>query len=44
MSDDKESDDRYQIGQNDEYRLTDDTEVLKLEKMSLQTNIDNIEK
>ena len=38
MRDDKESDGRDQIGVND------DIEVLKLGKLSLQKNIDNIEK
>ena len=44
MSDEKDSDKRDQIGKYDEERLTDDTEVLKLGKLSSQKNIDNIEK
>ena len=44
MSDDKEYDERYQIGENDEDSLTDETEVLKLGKLSSQKNIYNIEK
>ena len=44
MSDDKESDKRYQIGKIDEEKVTEDIEVLKLVKLSLQKNIDNIEK
>ena len=44
MSDDKEYDERYQIGKNDQDSLTDKTEVLKLGKLSSQKNIYNIEK
>ena len=36
MSDYKESDERNQIVENDEDTLTDDTEVLKLGKLSSQ--------
>ena len=43
-SDEKDSDERYQMGENDEEIVTDDIEVLKLVKFSLQKNIDNIEK
>ena len=34
MSDYKESDERYQIGESYEDRLTDGIEMLKLEKLS----------
>ena len=44
MSDDKESDERYQISRNDEEKVTEDIEVLKLGKLSSNKNIDNIEK
>ena len=44
MSYDKYSDERYQIGVNDEERVTDDIEVIKLGKLSSQKNIDIIEK
>ena len=44
MSDDKESDKRDQISKIDEEKVTGDIEVLKLGKLSLQKNIDNIEK
>ena len=44
MSDDKDSDERYQISKNDEEIVTEDIEVLKLEKLSSQKNIDNTEK
>ena len=44
MSDYRESDERDQISKNDEERVTEDIEVLKLGKFSLQKNIDNIEK
>ena len=44
MSDDKDSDEIDQIGENDEDRLTGDVEVLKLVKSSSQKNIDNIKK
>ena len=43
MSDDKDSDERYPINKNDEEKVTEDTEVLKLEKLSSQKNIDNID-
>ena len=43
MSDDNESDERDQIGKNDEENLTEDIEVLKLGKSSSQKNIDKIE-
>ena len=36
MSDEKESDKRYQVGENDKDILTDDIEVLELRKLSLQ--------
>ena len=44
MSDDKESDEGYHISKNDEEKVTEDIEVLKLGKLSSQKNIDNIEK
>ena len=44
ISDDKESDERYHIGENDEERVTDDIEVLKPGTLSLQKNMDNLEK
>ena len=44
MSDDKEYDKRYQMGENDEDGFTDDIDVLELGKLSLQKNIDNIDK
>ena len=44
ISDDKDSDERDQIGENDEDRLTDHMEVLEQGKLSSQKNIDNIEK
>ena len=44
MSDDKDSDEWYQISKNDEEKATDVIEVLKLGKLSLQKNIDNAEK
>ena len=44
MSYDKYSDERYQIGVNDEERVTDDIEVFKLEKLSSKQNYENIEK
>ena len=44
MNDDKDSDEIYKISENDKYRLTDDIEVLKLGRMSLQKNMDNVEK
>ena len=44
MSDDKESDKRDHICENYSYRLTDDIEVMRLGNLSLQKNIDNVEK
>ena len=44
MSDDKESDERDQIGENDEDRLTDGIKILKMGKLSSQKNINNIDK
>ena len=44
MIDDKESDERNHINKNDEEKVTEDIEVLKLGKLSLQKNKDNIEK
>ena len=44
MSDDKESDERYQMSKNDEEKVTDVIEVLKLKTLSSQKNIDNVEK
>ena len=44
MNDEKDSDERDQMVENDEDRLTDDIDVLELEKLFLQKNIDNIEK
>ena len=44
MSYGKESDERDQLDKNDEEKVTNDIEVLKLGKLSLQKNIDNIEK
>ena len=44
MSDDRESDEIYQISKNDEEKVTEYIEVLKLRKLSSQKNIDNIEK
>ena len=43
ISDDKESDELYQID-NYEEGVTNDIEVLKLGNFGLQKNIDNIEK
>ena len=42
MSDDKESDEIDHIDKNDEKSVTEDIEVLKLGRLSLQENIDNI--
>ena len=42
--DDKESDERYQTGENDEERLTGGIAVLKLWKLSSKRYIDNIDK
>ena len=44
MSDDKDSDERYQIIENDEERVTGDIEVLQLGKFSSKKNDDNIKK
>ena len=44
ISDGKECIERYQISKNDEEKVTEDIEVLKLVKLSSQKNIDNIEK
>ena len=44
MSDDKEYDKIDQMSKNYEERVTEDIEVLKLGKLSLQKSIDNIEK
>ena len=44
MIDNKGSYERDQISKNDEERVTDDIEVLKLGKMSSKKNDDNIEK
>ena len=44
MSDDKEPDERDQIGEKKEERVTDDIEWFKLGKLSSKKNIDNIEK
>ena len=44
MSDDKKSDERYQISKNDEEKVTEDIVVLKLGKLIQQKNIYNIEK
>ena len=44
MIHDKEHHIRYQIGENDEYKLTDDIEVLKLGKLSFKRYIDIIDK
>ena len=44
MIDEKESDERYQIGENKENKLSTFIEVLKLRKLSSQKKIDYIEK
>ena len=44
MSDDKEYDERDQIGKNCEEKVTGDIEVFKLGKLSSHKNIDNIDK
>ena len=44
ISEDKESDKRYQISKNGKEKVTEDIEVLKLGKLSSHKNIDNIEK
>ena len=43
-SDDKDSDERYQISKNDEESVTDVIEVLKMGKLSSQKNIEIVEK
>ena len=42
--DDKVSYERDQISKNHEEKVTEDIEVFKLGKLSMQKNIDNIEK
>ena len=44
MSDNKGSDERYHIDKNDEERVTNYIELLKLGKLVLQKNTDNIER
>ena len=44
MIDDKKYDERDQIGENDEERVTDDIEVLKLVKLSSKIYIDIVDK
>ena len=44
ISEDKESDKRYQISKNGKEKVTEDIEVLKLGKLSSQKNIDSIKK
>ena len=44
MSDDKDYNKRYQMGEKDKERVTYDIEVFKMGNLSLQKNIDNIEK
>ena len=44
LSDDKASEERDQINKNYEEKVTEDVEVLKLGKLNLQKNMDNIEK
>ena len=44
MSDGKDSNERDHIGEDYEDILTDDIEVLELVKLSLQKNIDTMEK
>ena len=44
MSDDKESDERYQMSKNDKEKVTEYIKFLKLGKLSSQRNIENIEK
>ena len=43
MSDEKDSDERYQIDKNDEERVTNYIEVFKLVKFSSQKYIENVE-
>ena len=44
MIDDKESDEIYQIGENEEEILNTDIKALKLRKLSSKRYIDNVEK
>ena len=44
MSDDKESNERYQISKNDEVKVSDVIEDLKLGKLISHKNLDNVEK
>ena len=44
MSDDKDSDERYQIIQYDELKVSDVIKDLKLGNLSLHKNLDNVEK
>ena len=44
MIDDKESDEKYEIGKNKEESLNTDIEFSKLQKISSQKNIDYVEK
>ena len=44
ISNDRHSDERDQISKNDKERVTNDIEVLKLGKLSLTKNDDNIDK
>ena len=44
VSGDNKFDERDQISNNDEEKMTEDAEVLKLGKLSSQKNIDKIEK
>ena len=44
VSNNKKSDGRYQISKIEEEKVTEDTEVLKLGKLSSHKNIDSIEK
>ena len=44
MNDNKKCDKIDQVGKNDKEKVTEDIEVLKLGKLSLQKNMDNIEK
>ena len=44
MSDNKESEERDQIIKNDKEKVTDVIEVLKMEKLSSQKNMENVEK
>ena len=44
ISDDKYSDEIYKINKNDEVRVTNDIEVLRLGKFCQQKDTDNVEK